>query len=546
MIDNYKDRLLEYAKGLSTEYLKKKGKYIADTKKVYVIYVRKSTKGKDRQERSIPDQIKDCQITAKTQGITPQRIFREEESAKTSGKRDVFTQMIQGIRNGTFNSIIAWHPDRLARNMKDAGEIIDLLDRGVIVDLKFCQYTFVNDANGVMTLGIQFVLAKQYSDNLSAVSQRGSINIAKEGRSPTNKPKYGYILNSTRHFKPDGKNFTLLQQGFRMALDNKSLDEVADYLNKNSFHYGGKVTAMSKQKMSDIFRDPFCAGLYVYGSEVIDMKTEDPTFKPLVSPLDFLELRRILGTSTSFKRTQEIKTFLFSKMVHCGYCGHLMTPGKPRSGGKSRQRYLSLRCNNKNCSCRLDKIIKKGVRGKVIFEYITSLLGKGLEVDKTAYEAYKVEAFKSLTTKEADYRQMIISLARHISETKEIKEKKTNALANAQSDSLIKELNNQISSLDNEMKSLELRKKEAEELVTSVDHSLTTELMSYENFLNFFKNIGLTVRNSDNAYLVDKIIRMVFLNFVVKNQIVTSHQLNPFFGQYGKMPSVLPSRRAET
>ncbi|PIP32458.1 hypothetical protein COY59_02470 [Candidatus Gottesmanbacteria bacterium CG_4_10_14_0_8_um_filter_37_24] len=230
----------------------------------------------------------------------------------------------------------------LHRNMKDAGEIIDLLDRGIIVDLKFSQYTFVNDANGIMTLGIQFVLAKQYSDNLSAVSQRGSKNIAQKGRSPTNVPKYGYKMSEARYYKPDGDNFTLLQQAFKMALDRKPLEDIAEYLNKNNFTFREKQTKMTKQKLSDIFSNPFYAGVNVYGGEVIDMAEADHSFKPMVTPLDFLELRSILNKATSFRRTQELKVFLFSKMVNCGYCGNLMTPGRSRSSGKSHHRYLGV------------------------------------------------------------------------------------------------------------------------------------------------------------------------------------------------------------
>ncbi len=79
-------------------------------------------------------------------------------------------------------------------------------------------------------------------------------------------------------------------------------------------------------------------------------------------------------------------------MVFCGYCGFSMSPGTPTSGGIGKNRYLTLRCSQKTCQSRFDK--KRGLRGKVIFDYILQLLGSGLEVDKTAYNAYKDEAKK--------------------------------------------------------------------------------------------------------------------------------------------------------
>lgn len=538
--DNYKQQLYDYAKFQADEKLREKGKIVEGTKETYVIYARKSTKGKDRQEKSIKDQISECQRVVKDLKVRPVKIFKEKESAKTSGKRDKFTEMIEGIKAGKYNSIIAWHPDRLARNMKEAGEIIDLLDRGKIVSLKFATYTFVRDANGVMTLGIQFVMAKQYSDNLSASSTRGSVNRAKEGKSPTKKPKYGYFVNEGRLFRPDGENFTLLQNAFKMALNREGLEKIADYLNQSGFQYKDKITLMTKQKLSTIFKDTFYAGLYLFGTEIVDLRKVDGLFKPMVSEVDFLQLRRLLNDAYSFRK-REVKVQLFSKMVICSYCHHAMSPGIPRSSGKSKNRYLTLRCSYKNCSSRHDKAIKKGVRGKVLVDYIVNFLNSGLEVNKKAYGDYLSEAQEALIENRETLVQEHKNICRQLTENEGILETKENALANARGN-LIDKLNKAIESLENDKEKLEIIKKEVEDTIISIDHNTKSDAMSYENFLNFFKNLGNMVKNSDDQYLVDKVIRMVFLNFEIKNQKVAKSSLNPFFEQYLNMPSVLSSR----
>ncbi len=59
-------------------------------------------------------------------------------------------------------------PDRLARNMLESGKIIDLLDNGIICDLKFPMVAFTSDASGKnVLLGMMFVMSKQYSEHLS-------------------------------------------------------------------------------------------------------------------------------------------------------------------------------------------------------------------------------------------------------------------------------------------------------------------------------------------------------------------------------------------
>jgi hypothetical protein len=64
------------------------------------------------------------------------------------------------------DGIIAWHPDRLARNMHDAGDVIEMLDDGKLADLKFAVYSFHNDSSGKEHLAMEFARAKAYSDHL--------------------------------------------------------------------------------------------------------------------------------------------------------------------------------------------------------------------------------------------------------------------------------------------------------------------------------------------------------------------------------------------
>lgn len=82
------------------------------------------------------------------------------------------------------------------------GEIINMVDEGVIQDLKFATHHFTNDASGKMLLGIAFVLSKEFSDKLYTDVARGTRRrLNQEGKTPT--PKYGY-LNEGGIYSPDG------------------------------------------------------------------------------------------------------------------------------------------------------------------------------------------------------------------------------------------------------------------------------------------------------------------------------------------------------
>ena len=84
----------------------------------FVLYARKSTEEDTKQVHSIEDQIAACQEYAEAAGdINIVEIIREQKSAKYSRNRPEFTRMIQGIKKGDYDAIIAYAPDRLSRNM---------------------------------------------------------------------------------------------------------------------------------------------------------------------------------------------------------------------------------------------------------------------------------------------------------------------------------------------------------------------------------------------------------------------------------------------
>lgn len=93
----------------------------------YILYARKSTDVEDKQVLSIEAQLAELRKYAKDNGLVVIDTVIEKKSAKTPG-RPKFGDMLARIQNGEANAILAWHPDRLARNSIDGGQIIYLLD----------------------------------------------------------------------------------------------------------------------------------------------------------------------------------------------------------------------------------------------------------------------------------------------------------------------------------------------------------------------------------------------------------------------------------
>ena len=99
----------------------------------YFLYARKSTEDEERQVMSIEAQLAELNEYAKRENIEIAQTFIESKSAKKPG-REIFNEMMAKVESSNEPvGLIAWHPDRLARNSIDGGQVIYSIDTGKIV-----------------------------------------------------------------------------------------------------------------------------------------------------------------------------------------------------------------------------------------------------------------------------------------------------------------------------------------------------------------------------------------------------------------------------
>ena len=506
------------------------------TKLKYVLYARKSTIDETRQVRSIPDQIKECLDLAHRLGINihPKDILQETQSAKKPHQRPVFRKMLNDIKKGLYDGILAWNPDRLARNMLEGGEIIDLVDQKIIKDLKFVTHHFTADANGKMLLGMAFVLSKQYSDDLSQKVTRGVRNSFKEGRTPT--PKHGY-LNEDRLYKPDGKSFKLLQEGWLMRSEGIGIQEIADYLNSNGYtklvKRNGKNITIKKQILSKIFKDPFYYGILVQAGKQVDLCIaygfEAMITEEMYNKVQQLSFRRIKPNKQHHSAFYPLKA-----MIRCSLCGSNMYVS-PSSG--NTRRYLNARCDNKDCPRK-----KRGIRTIIIFNYIYDFLDKGLNFTEKEYNEYYSNMVNLSDSKKEELNIEIHRQEGSLKQTEfDLKETSLN-IVKLPKTSPAWDINNQ------KISELATQTEDTKEMIKKLRQRLTNPVedkLSLEDFLNLSKNAGAVVKSAD-AVVKDRICRIIFTNLFVDEEKVTSYQLKEPFATLIKQRELSLSRGERT
>ena len=245
--------------------------------KKFFLYARKSTDVEDKQVLSIEAQLTELRDYAKRENLNIALEFIEKQSAKVPG-RPIFNEMMKWIEKGDADSILSWHPDRLARNSIDGGKIIYLLDTGKLASLKFPTFWCDSTSQGKFMLNMAFGQSKYYVDSLSENTKRGLRQKVRNGDYPTLAP-VGYINDSwTKTVVVDRKKAKVIKQALEFYVKGGNrLEDVSNFLAKhNLFSKTGKK--IHKSRATSILSNPFYTGLFRYGGELHEGK-----YEPIIS-----------------------------------------------------------------------------------------------------------------------------------------------------------------------------------------------------------------------------------------------------------------------
>ena len=259
-------------------------------------YIRKSSEAKEKQALSIASQKEAIKNKFPDFDIV---WFEESRSAFEPNNRPEFVRMLNMALNDELHGIIAWHPDRLSRNEKEAGDITYSIRKNLIKDLKFVSYTFENTPDGIKHLQNSLSDSQYYSSKLGVDVKRGLGDKLTMGRMPCLAP-VGYFntklaTRGENKIMEDLERFPLVRKMWDLLLTgNYSVPQVRDIATnewglltpKKKKVGGGKIGYTSAYGM---FTNMFYTGYFMYKG-----KMYKGDHKPMITMAEFDRVQTLL------------------------------------------------------------------------------------------------------------------------------------------------------------------------------------------------------------------------------------------------------------
>jgi len=331
-----------------------KGQVPAEPIKIkYCLYARKSTESEERQILSIDSQVKEMLQLAEREGLDVVEIKRESHSAKDTGQRPIFNEIIEEIRQGKFNAILTWAPDRISRNAGDLGRIVDLMDQKLLIEIRTFGQHFSNNPNEKFLLMILGSQAKLENDNRGINVKRGLRTRVEMGLWPGVAP-LGYLnqklMDKKCQIVVDQVRAPIVKKMFeKVAYEHFSGRKIYNWLKfELNFHTRGNKP-LTLSGVYRILDNTFYYGPFEYPRE--SGNWYQGKHQPLITQELFEKAQAQL------KRDQivrENKEFAFTKLFTCGYCQSGISAEekwKPLKDGTSAHYiyYGCSRARDRNC-----------------------------------------------------------------------------------------------------------------------------------------------------------------------------------------------------
>ncbi len=351
------------------------------------IYIRVSTFDQAREGFSLREQEERLKEFCKFKRYNIYKVYQDAGISAKNDKRPAYQEMIEDVKKGNINVIVALKLDRLTRSVYDIEKLMKFVnDYECDIDC-MADESNTTTSNGRMVMRIMTSVSQNEIEKCSERTKFGMAGAIKNGHIP-NRTGLGF-KRENKKLVPDSLTKDIIVRIFDLYLEGKSHQAIANIYNKEK--------VLGKTNWYDSTIQKILSNELYKGDYVNDKRTKHPTYyenviEPIVSKEKWESCQyQKLRNARHYERTA---TYLFTNKLKCSKCGNFL--GGHATTKTNGKKYYYYKCNT--CKTYFNEIdIEKELKAfmlelakqdDLINNYYTPFIKSKLE-DKT--EDYKKE-----------------------------------------------------------------------------------------------------------------------------------------------------------
>lgn len=305
--------------------MRKKTPSIAASPTSAVIYARFSSH--NQKEESIEQQVAECKLYAANNGYTVLDTYSDAAMSGKTENRTQFQRMKNDAKKGKFAVIIAYKSNRIARNMINALNFENEMEK-LGIRVCYAKEEFGNNAAGRFALRTMMNVNQFYIENMAEDVKRGMADNAEKCK--VNGPvPYGFQASCDGYYEINPFEAAVVREIFNRTLQGETFTNIADSLNERRIQ-----TRLNRKWTSRSFQSMLRNERYI-GTYIFDKTRIEDGIPAIIEKELFLAVKEKLEKKPNPQgRHRENGDYLLSGKLYCGECGKLMMglSGTSKSG----------------------------------------------------------------------------------------------------------------------------------------------------------------------------------------------------------------------
>ena len=307
------------------------------------VYIRVSTEDQAREGFSLGEQEEKLLQLCNFKDLEVYKVYKDAGiSAKDMEHRPQFQAMLQDMKEGKINYIVAYKLDRITRSVRDLEELISVLEQYNCFLL--CDRDDVNTstANGRFFVRMLTVLSQLEIEIVSERTKFGLNGAIQSGHIPGQRP-FGYKSAADKTMIIDNATRPYVEKIFDMYLEGKSFQQIANYFKENDIYPKKKWRDTTIQKIID---NKIYMGDYEQYKRIGKQENLEPivymnVVEPIISRAKWEECQRQKERNQRTYIRDRIYTFF--QRLKCPDCGRIM---KCKGSGGTKRKYMYYTCEH--------------------------------------------------------------------------------------------------------------------------------------------------------------------------------------------------------